>query len=139
MQHAMIYPLVGMSLLTLGVALLTLAYRIRAVKQDGLNPLYFKLNRGGKPPEYMMRTEQHYQNLFEMPVLFYLVMVLILVLEWSDGLYVALAWLYVVTRLAHGVIHIKYNKLIQRRNVFLLSTLVLYSLWGRLLFQLLSH
>ncbi len=139
MQHAMIYPLVVMSLLILGVAVLMLIYRIRAMKVDGLSPHYFRLNRGATPPDYMLRVEQHYQNLFEMPVLFYLVVVLILFLGWSDRVYLVLAWAYVVTRLAHAIVHIGNHKLLRRRNVFLLSVLVLYCLWGRLLLQLLVH
>ena len=136
MQHAMIYPLVAMSLLVLGVAVLMLAVRIRAMKEDGLDPRYFKLNRGAKPPDYMLRVEQHYQNLFETPVMFYLVVVLILILGWSDYAYLAMAWLYVATRLAHAIVHINNHKLLRRRNVFLLSTLVLYGLWGRVFVQL---
>lgn len=137
-QEAILYPLFAMVLITLFITMRLVILRYRAVLQDGLNPGYFKHNRGGKPPEYLQRTTDHYDNLFEQPMLFYVVSILIYITGQADHLLITLAWSYIATRLLHGYIHIKYNKLIWRRNAFGLSTLVLITLWGYLFAQLIT-
>lgn len=136
-QNWILYPVVGMAFLTLYVGVRMLVLRVRAVRKDGLNPAYFLLNRGGKPPEYLTRVTQHYDNLFELPVLFYVVVAFIFVMDKTDHVYIVLAWLYFMTRILHAMIHTTYNNLSHRRNAFLASTLVLYAIWGRLFIQLL--
>ena len=139
MSHeTILLPLFAMVLITLLVTLRLGQSRYRAVFQDGLNPGYFKLNRGGKPPEYLMRVEQHYENLFEQPLLFYIVGILIYVTQQTDTALLVLAWSYIATRILHGVIHIHYNNLIWRRNAFYLSTFVLFTLWGYFYVQLMT-
>ena len=137
-QNWILYPVIAMVLLVLYVGLRMLALRIKAVREDKLSPAYFLLNRGGKPPEYLTKVTQNYENLFEQPVLFYAVVMLIFVMEKADYGYLALAWLYFLTRLLHTLIHTSYNNLYHRKNTFLLSVIVLYAIWGRLLIQLLT-
>lgn len=131
-------PVFGMVALTIGIALWMLKLRYRAVLQDGLSPAYFKLNRGARLPDYLVRVTQHYENLFETPLLFYIAILFVLALNLNDGVYVALAWLYFVSRLAHAYIHTTINKLKWRKNSFLASGILLVILWGKLLFDVVS-
>lgn len=135
-QQAILYPLFALVLFTLYVSLRLAALRYRAVVRDGLKASYFKHNRGDKPPEYLLRITDHYDNLFEQPTLFYIVCILIYITSQTDLLLVILAWSYIATRLLHGYIHIKLNKILLRRNSFFLSMLVLFTLWGYLFVQL---
>ena len=125
-----LYPLFAMFLLTLLVSLRTLQLRYRAVLRDGLPAGYFRHNRGGKPPGYLLQAEQHYNNLFETPVLFYAVVLVAFITQQVDQFGVILAWCYVLTRLAHAWIHLGKNNVLQRRNIFIVSTLLLTMLWG---------
>ena len=136
-QTLIIYPLIGMVFLTLFIGVKGLILRIKAVRNDGLNPSYFLLNSGGKPPEYVTKYSQHYENMFELPVLFYVVSILLLVVEKVDVFYLALAWLYLISRIFHAYIHTTSNKLSIRKNIFLLSTIILYFIWSRLFIELL--
>jgi hypothetical protein len=124
-----LYPMFTLVLLTLLVGLRMLQLRYRAVFQDNLNPVYFKLNRGGKPPEYMTQAEQHYVNLFESPILFYVVIVLIYSLQFVDAMSLTMAWAYVLARLGHARVHMGKNVILRRRNVFLLSIALITLLW----------
>lgn len=137
-QEAILYPLFAMVLITLFVSVRLIMLRYRAVMQDGLKVRYFKHNEGDKPPEYLQRTTDHYDNLFQQPMLFYVVSILIYITSQTDLLLITLGWSYIATRLLHGYIHIKYNKLIWRRNAFFLSTIVLFTLWGYLFAQLIT-
>ncbi len=132
------FPIIGMAFLTLTIGLRMLKLRIKAVKEGAINPAYFRLNRGGKLPEYLAKSTQHYDNLFEMPILFYVVVVLVYVTGHVDPIYLVSAWLFLIARVVHAVIHVTYNNVQHRRNAFLMGTLVLYGIWGRLFFQLLS-
>lgn len=128
----MLLPILGMIMLTIRVALMMLKMRYRAVLKDGVHPSYFKLNRGAKLPDYVVKVTQHYENLFEAPILFYLAILLVLILDRIDPLYIILAWLYLFSRLAHAYVHITYNALRHRKNVFIMSSLVLVFLWIKL-------
>ena len=125
-------PLLGMIALTIGIALWMLKLRYRAVRQDGVNPRYFQLNRGAKLPDYLIRVTQHYDNLFETPLLFYTALILVVILKELDWVYVVLAWAYFISRLIHAYIHTTHNKLGHRRNIFLLSSALLIIIWIKL-------
>ena len=137
MQHIhILYPLFAMAALTFYITLRLGRVRIRAVTQHGLQASYFKYNRGGEPPEFLLRTEQHYVNLFELPVLFYVACLVAYVTSSADLPAVLLAWLFVCSRCLHTYIHIRLNKLMQRRRIFIFSSIVLMTLWGELFIQL---
>lgn len=131
-----LYPLFAMIALTYIIGIRSVLMRYRAVLQDGLSPRYFLYNNGGKPPEYMLRTEQHYDNLFQLPVLFYAVVLLAYTTAIVDLSNVLLAWLFVIIRMGHAYIHIRTNQLQLRRNSFMLGALVLLILWTKLFIQL---
>jgi len=136
MQQSYIFqPMFVMILLTLFIALRMLMLRYRAVLKDGLRARYFLLNQGYELPDYLVKVTQHYENLFETPILFYFAIFAVFVLNQVDVGYLALAWLYVVFRVIHAYVHITYNNLKHRRWVFLCSMIVLYTMWGRIMLQ----
>lgn len=81
----------------------------------------------------------NFQNLFELPVLFYTAILLALNLLLQDPLLVALAWTYVATRLAHSMVHVTYNDVMHRFYCFACSVLVLLMIWVRLGWLILLH
>lgn len=138
-QLLLLLPVFGMITLTVGVALWMLKLRYRAVLKDGVSPAYFKLNKGAKLPDYLVRVTQHYENLFETPLLFYIAILFVLVLKQNDWVYIVLAWLYFVSRLAHAYVHTTYNKIRVRKNVFIVSSVFLLGLWIKLLFDVIAN
>jgi len=132
----LLLPLTGMFWLTIGIALWMLKLRYRAVREDGLNPAYFKLNKGAKLPDYLAKVTQHFENLLEVPPLFYIGVILVLVLGFNDWGYIGLAWLYLLTRLVHAYFHTTSNYLPYRRNAFLVSAVVLSLIWAKLTFDI---
>ncbi len=131
-----LYPAFGLGLLTFAVGFWLAMYRVHAVRNLGLDPGYFALNRGAKLPPRLVQISQHYDNLFESPVLFYVVCIMIYVTGRTDAAFLALAWSYFALRVIHAWVHTGHNRIRQRRNVFLLSVLVLLVLWLRLASQL---
>ena len=139
LQATLLLPVVGMVFLTVGIALWMLKLRYKAVLEDGVSAKYFKLNRGAKLPEYLVRVTQHYENLFETPVLFYVAILLILVLDINDMGYVLLSWAFFLSRLVHAYIHTITNRLKHRKYAFMLTSVILISLWVRLSIDTLSQ
>lgn len=121
-------PVFILAFMTFAVALWLLKCRIVAVKQ-GLNPSYFVFNRGTKIPAFLQQAEQHYVNLFEMPILFYVGCIVAYSSHTVTMLGVLLAWAYVLSRMLHTYIHLTNNKLRMRRNAFMASYIVLFVFW----------
>ena len=72
-----------------------------------------------------------FHNQLEMPILFYVVVLIALRVEAVDGALVSLAWAYVGLRIVHALIHVTYNKILHRFWVYALSSLILIGLWGK--------
>ncbi len=68
-------------------------------------------------------------NLFEMPVLFFALVPLLLITHHAGHVEVALAWVYVALRALHSFIHIGPKRVTPRFLVYLLSCAVLSAMW----------
>ena len=75
----------------------------------------------------------NFRNLFEVPVLFYVLCVALAVTGGSTPGLVAAAWVYVGLRALHSLIHVTYNRVMHRFLVYVASTLLLFGMWSRLL------
>jgi hypothetical protein len=134
-QDAILLPVFALGALTFFVSLWMARLRFVAVRRGDLDPNYYKLNRGAELPEYLVKVSRNFQNLLELPVLFYVVALLLYVTKQVDITYVALAWLYVGTRLVHTYIHTTYNNVRHRMIPFLLGGILLIAIWLRLFVQ----
>jgi len=136
-QTAILYPSFVLVLLTFWVAIWLLKCRYRAVK-EGLSIAYFKHNRGGKIPAYLQQATHHYENLYEMPILFYFATVLAFVTQSADWILIVLAWSYVIARLLHTWVHLTHNKLKLRKNSFVASYFTLLLMWLWLILRIIN-
>ncbi|HET6906092.1 MAG TPA: MAPEG family protein [Rhodanobacteraceae bacterium] len=82
------------------------------------------------------RAADNFRNLFELPVLFYLALVVAATTGQVTALVLALAWLFVGFRVVHSAIHCSYNRVIHRFYAYLAGGIVLWILWGVLGFGL---
>jgi hypothetical protein len=81
----------------------------------------------------------NFKNLFEMPVLFYLAVLLSLILFIQDQLLVQLAWVFVILRAIHSLIHCTYNRVMHRFVAYLASCVLLVLMWFRLALYILTQ
>jgi hypothetical protein len=80
-------------------------------------------------PARVQQIANTYQNQFELPVLFYVLVALALVTRQADLLFVAMSWLFVATRLVHAYIYVTSNAILRRFQAFLAGALVLMLMW----------
>jgi len=131
-----VYPMGMLAIFTMLYSLVMLKSRIRALKQKDVRGGYFKTYNSETPPDYVQKPSRHWLNLYELPVLFYVVCITLMVLEKSDDLYVQMAYAFVGIRLIHAVIHTTYNKITHRFFAFFAGMAVLAAMWFRLLYSL---
>ena len=139
MQNTLIfYPLCAMALLILIVTVFMLRERVGEFKSRRIHPQKLPSSSQMQGVLENTRAADNYKNLFEMPVLFYLLCVLLhLTQQVSVGMLVA-AWLYVALRCIHSFIHIGYNKVMDRFKVFLASAALLFGMWIAFFIQLMT-
>ncbi|GAB5497904.1 MAG: MAPEG family protein [Pseudohongiellaceae bacterium] len=125
----MLYPMFMMVMLTYVVMLITVRVRTSAVNRGDIQPSYFSIFQGENIPEMVHKTNRHFDNLFEMPVLFYLAGVLYIALDLSDPFPIACAWAFVVLRVIHTCIHLGYNNVMHRLIAFILGTVCVLAMW----------
>ena len=70
----------------------------------------------------------NYSHLVEQPTLFYAVVGILAILGQVSAVAVALAWTYVVIRVAHSLVQVTSNRIALRFPLFLASTLALLGL-----------
>jgi len=71
----------------------------------------------------------NFSNLFEMPVLYFAIVPLLLITHQANMVQVALAWTYVALRFVHSFIHIVVRRVQLRAMVYWLSCAALMAMW----------
>ena len=80
-------------------------------------------------PEELDQARQHYKNYFELPVLFYLLLVFIYATDNVNQYDIILAWLFVFFKVIHSYIRMTSNYVPHRAKVFILCFFVLICGW----------
>jgi hypothetical protein len=132
-----LYPAFALVALTMAVLLRMRSLRFAAVRRGEISVAFFRTYPEGVEPEPLRVVSRHYVNLFEMPVLFYVVVVMLYVTHQVNAWMVAGAWLYVALRYGHSFVHLTSNHVVARFSLYFASAMVLALLWGALLVQLL--
>lgn len=125
-----LYPMFALMGLTL-FCIARLGYlRFLAVKHGHVDARFFSLYRGYDEPEKLAACSRHVVNLFETPVIFYVLVITAFVTGQIGSIVTGLAWAYFGLRLIHSYIHLTSNAVLVRFRLFILSMLVLAILWG---------
>ena len=77
------------------------------------------------PPE-VFNPSDNFKNLFEIPVLFYALVLYLFVTEQVDTVYVNAAWIFVVFRALHSTVHCTFNLIMLRFYLYLFATLAVW-------------
>ena len=88
-------------------------------------------------PDYVLKVSNNVQNQFESPVLFYALCFMLWAQNGIGLVSLSLAWAYVALRVVHIFVHTGSNHIPVRKNVFIVSMLMLMGLCGLLLKSLL--
>ena len=128
MNHEILQPMTALILLTFAVWVFMYIQRFRYIIANKIPP-----QSAASPemlntiiPEPINRPSNNLKNLFELPVIFYVLCLALLFTEQSDVLFINLAWAYVILRAAHSAIHCTINLVPLRFAAYVLSSIVLW-------------
>ena len=85
-----------------------------------------------REPSWPTRTTQvaySYSNQFELPVLFFVLVCLLIPTRHADLISVVLAWIFVLSRIVQAGIHITYNHAGHRGAAFSVGVVALILMW----------
>lgn len=121
-------PLFVQVLLTFGL-ILWMAYHHTSLLRNGeVHPRDIALRERNWPPD-VLKVDNAAHNQLETPVLFYVLTILAIITRHADLLFVVLAWVFVLLRIAHAYVHVTSNRVALRGPLFGLALMVLIVMW----------
>lgn len=111
------------------VLMFSMAYsRTAALKRRDVRIADIALGQQNWPAK-TMQISNAYANQFELPVLFFVVAILAMITGQITYAFVVLAWIFVLFRIGHAIIHTSSNYVPNRFYVFLGSVAALIAMW----------
>lgn len=133
MNHWLVLP---MAVYVFGLFLLGLYLffsRVKSIKSGEVSIKYYRLYDGTPPPPRVLVIGQHFDNQFQLPMLFLITCGFFMGLNLATGLTILLAWLFVLTRAAHSFVHLGSNNVRLRAATYFFGWFVIIALWAELI------
>jgi hypothetical protein len=126
--QAVLAPLFVHVMLTFGLMLGMMYYRSAALHRGDAR--YEKIAM--REPNWPYRAQLYsnaYSNQFELPVLFYVLTILVVLTRKADLIFVLLAWIFVAMRVLQAAVHVTSNDVRMRGAFYGVGALVLLIMW----------
>ena len=86
-------------------------------------------------PPSVSNPSDNFKNLFEIPVLFYVLVLYLFITQQADNVYVNAAWIFVAFRALHSAVHCTFNLIMLRFYLYLMAALTLWFMLFRAAFM----
>ena len=123
-----IYPLLTMVALTLFVTLRLLYFAVKSILKGEVHIKQYRIYEGEFPAKFIS-VRQHYKNMFEMPILFYLLCTLLLIQNNFNHIDIFFAWGFVIFRILHSISRIPNKDVNIRFGLYAGSFIMLVAGW----------
>jgi hypothetical protein len=120
-------PVLAVVAITLIGFLKLLVERSRTAKLQ--HPDFYRAHVGDPEPERTRAAARHWDNLFELPTLFYAGCLTAYVLAAVTPGVVACAWAFAIARTAQSAVHLTYNNPAHRGSAFLVTVVAIMLMW----------
>ncbi|NJN87451.1 MAG: hypothetical protein HC881_15525 [Leptolyngbyaceae cyanobacterium SL_7_1] len=94
----------------------------RKLAPKDLTPSAFAQN---SPPS-VSNPSDNLKNLFEIPIIFYALVLYLFITNQVDAVYVSASWVFVVFRAFHSFVHCTFNRIILRFYLYLFATIAVW-------------
>ena len=128
-------PVIVQVLLTLLIYVRLIKVKIREMRAGRVDKARSALHEDAWG-DAVRQVNNNLRNQFELPVLFYVMAVILWALDSVHGLAVAAASVFVLSRIAHALIHLGSNYVPNRRRTFTVGWWVLLFMGGLVLWEL---
>lgn len=129
-------PLFVQVALVLGLMILMATRRATAIRRGHVRESEIALREPNWPPR-ALQAAYAYSNQFELPVLFYVLTILVVITRQGDLAFVLLAWVFVALRLLQAWVHVTSNRIRYRGLYFAASAVVLTIMWAMFMLRIL--
>jgi hypothetical protein len=126
--QAILVPMFAMVALAFVLLFWTLILRLRVLRRGEVSPHQVALREQAWPPD-VIQIGNAFHNQLELPMLFYVAVLLALITNSLDVIIYVLMWMFVISRYVHTYIHATYNRLDHRTAVFMLGAVALLLMW----------
>jgi hypothetical protein len=126
--RAILLPLFVEVALTFGLVIWLAVLRVTGLRNGTVDPSRIAL----REPNWPLRATQvgnSVNNQFELPVLFYVLTILEIMTHHADLVFVVLAWIFVLARIAHAYEHTTSNVVRRRGPLYGIGLAVLLIAW----------
>lgn len=130
LDYTILLPPTALAFLTGFVWLRLGADRLGELRARRIHPQQVATSKQMAETLQKVQSADHFRNLFEVPVLFYVLCGFLAITKLTSVFLLACAWGYVVLRAVHTYIHLTHNTVVRRFQTFVASTIVLYVMWG---------
>lgn len=127
--RALLWPVLAQVALTAAVWVALYVARLGEMRRRQIDPQRVADSRLAAGVLENVAAADNFRNLFEVPVLFYAAVPLLVLAGGADAAAVALAWAFVALRAVHSAIHLTYNRVVHRFLAYAASTLCVFALW----------
>ena len=117
-------PVIVQVLMTLLIYVRLITVKIRELRAGRVDKARLALHEDAWPAS-VLQINNNIRNQFELPVLFYVVSVILWALDAVHGLAMAAASVFVLSRIAHALVHLSTNYVPNRRRYFTVGWWVL--------------
>ncbi len=126
--NAVLAPLFVQVALTFALLIWLGVLRVRSVTGGAVRTRDIAL---GQPewPEQAVKVANAYHNQLQLPLLYYLLVVLVMVVAPATPGMILLSWLFVASRILHALIHVTTNNITRRFFVFTAGLTILMLMW----------
>lgn len=128
-QTAILFPVLALVALTFAVAVRMFLQRVGEMRSRRIHPQAMATSAKRAQRLEATTAADNFTNLFEMPVLFYVLALVLLATGMVSAAFVWAAWAYVALRGVHSLIQCSYNRVMHRFAAYAASMLVLLGMW----------
>jgi hypothetical protein len=121
-------PVFAMVALTFGLMFWMASARTRAIKRGEVKIRDMALGQSVWPVREQ-QVSNAYHNQFQLPLLFYVLVILAYLTRHADLLFVLMSWVFVVLRYFHAYVHVTSNHVPNRFMVFAVGAVLLLAMW----------
>jgi hypothetical protein len=128
MEQTIVFrPFIATMMLTLVVWAYMYARRLLFIFRSGLDPKQMTPSELARlSPPLVSNPSDNLKNLFEMPTVFYAVVLYVYATHQVDMVYVGAAWTFFVFRASHSAVHCTFNFIPMRFALYVLSAVALW-------------
>jgi hypothetical protein len=126
-QAAIFQPFLATMLLTMVVWVYMYARRLPFIFANGLEPRQMTPSELARlSPPQVSNPSDNLKNLFELPTVFYAIVLFLFMTNQVDSVHVGAAWVFFLFRALHSVVHCTFNFIPLRFVLYVISAATLW-------------